>query len=74
MGKGLGKMKCVHCGGRIYVKSAELRKRDILVYRRRECRKCGRRFSTYEILIEDYQDMKERAVILDAFRDTFQRD
>ena len=73
MGKERAKMRCVHCGGRVYVKATELRKHDVLVYRRRECRKCGRRFSTYEIAIEDYQYMKELAGILDTFRDKFQR-
>ena len=51
-------MKCAHCGGKVYVVETELRKHDILVYRRRGCRKCGRRFSTYEIPIDDYR--KER--------------
>ena len=74
MGKGYGKMKGAECEGRIYVKITELREKDdVLVYRRRECRKCGRRFSTYEIKIEDYQHIKECAVKLDTFHDLFRR-
>ncbi len=71
--KGKAKMKCVHCGGRVYVLATELRKHDILVYRRRECQKCGRRFSTYEITIDDYQHMKESAAKLDILFDKLRR-
>lgn len=73
MDKGSTRMKCVHCEGKVYVVETELRKHDILVYRRRGCRKCGRRFSTYEISVEDYRKMKVSKDKLDWFADEFRR-
>ena len=60
MPKGSPKMECELCGGVVHVVETEARK-SVLVYRRRKCRECGHRFSTYEILVEEYSLMKEES-------------
>ena len=60
MPKGSPKMRCEKCGGVVYV--VETGSRDhVLVWRRRKCRECGDRFSTYEISVEDYSRMKKQS-------------
>ena len=50
-GKGCGKVKCPYCG---YVESKVIDSRPTdeseRIRRRRECLKCGRRFTTYEVI------------------------
>ena len=53
-------MKCTLCGGKVYVVETEPRK-HVLVWRRRACRVCGHRFTTYEVSVEDYSLMKKQA-------------
>ena len=53
-------MKCGQCGGKVRVMETEQRSSGLL-WRRRECKGCGWRFSTYEILVDDYNRMDEQA-------------
>ena len=46
-GKGATKMKCIYCGNE-ESKVLDSRSSDDSIRRRRECLKCGRRFTTYE--------------------------
>ena len=41
-------MKCVSCNGRSMVLETRLLNEKTVVYRRRKCRDCGRKFSTLE--------------------------
>lgn len=41
-------MICRECGAKIYVIDSRKNMRGDCVYRRRECKKCGLRISTYE--------------------------
>lgn len=46
-------MRCPKCdGANVYV--IDSREKDGMTYRRRECTDCGNRFSTNEVLAEDF--------------------
>lgn len=53
-------MKCEKCGGKVHVVETGQRQ-HVLVWRRRKCLECGHRFSTYEITVEEYENMKRRS-------------
>ena len=63
-------MKCGQCGEGVRVIETEQRKSGLL-WRRRECEGCGWRFSTHEMLVDDYrrrdeQDNKWRRLLMDV--------
>lgn len=49
-------MKCPVCGFVTHVCDSRAKNKNNFVYRRRECLKCGRRFSTKEVYKETYMD------------------
>lgn len=56
-------MTCPHCGcGR--VRTVDSRPYGAQVLRRKECRSCLERFSTLEIPVEEYKDLKSKATEL----------
>ena len=50
-------MRCPECGEETEV--VDSRKSHNTIRRRRECLNCGLRFTTYEVLDYDYQDLKK---------------
>ena len=50
-------MKCPYCGGK--TKTMQSRQRNEVYQRRHECKDCHRRYSTYELSIEEYKQLKK---------------
>ena len=46
-------MNCPNCGGKTRTIDSRDRDEGNMTYRRRECRKCGERFTTFEIAEEN---------------------
>ena len=64
-------MNCQKCG------SDDCSVRDSRVdgakrYRRRGCRTCGNRFSTMEILMQEYTEMKNKKDVADKFVEAYE--
>lgn len=53
-------LKCPKCGADSYVLVTNLRKGGEIVYRRRQCGTCKKRFNTKERVVED-ADKKDKA-------------
>lgn len=64
-------MICPHCGS-YQVHTVNSRPGDGLVRRRKECDGCSRRFSTIELPVNEYTELKQKAEELSALCKDFE--
>ena len=56
--EGSGGVGCPKCGGRTYVTDSRYQPRGNRTRRRRQCRECPIRFTTYEMILDAAQQIR----------------